>query len=356
MSFRSFNPALKKHFAELPRPKFNYGYQHFVTPQACQQIIDKLRLKEKYPNSKGNLDVIDIHSGRGMLSTMINYELKPRKHLVIEHRPDFARAWQERMKLLESETKNAENFIFAPLDGYSWATYDELVGENKALSPSFQPRSKVHDELLIVGNVASTNGESLFAQWLMCIAYKNWLHKYGRVRTILTSSDYTLKKFLAGPSYKKRNKTAAKRAMFSETSLVAMTEGAQGTCTSEGYDPRLVIENQPALLPRNSTLPQGSTIGVAEFVPREITDDYNVDEIDYMTQSMSFRPNDPVSDSIKQLAPGAAIDLPPLLPDEILKKTFKELTAEDLWTMYNVYKTWAFKPTYEEMIHVHLEE
>ena len=48
------------------------------------KILDKLDLKSKYDGSK--LDIVDVNPGYGLFSTMLNYELKPRNHILIENK------------------------------------------------------------------------------------------------------------------------------------------------------------------------------------------------------------------------------------------------------------------------------
>lgn len=358
MSLRSFNPILKQHFKLASKAPHQYGFRSINSPEQCQAVLDKLKLKDKYPNSEGRLDIIDIFAGQGLLSTMVNYELKPRTHLVIEHNKEHVKFWQSRLEYLKERTNNAENFVFSPLDGHLWKTFDKLLVEQKIVTPKVQPRSKVHDELLILGNVSSIRtGESLFAQWLMCIAHKNWLQKYGRVRMIITGNENTVQKFFAGPNFVKRNRTSTKRAMFSDSTLIAIAEPEASTLQGAGslYDPRLIIKDQPYLLPNSSISPTGAELAVVEIVPKDIHD-VDVNEIEFLTQAMLYRLKFPIEFSLKILAPGAADDLMPLIPKEILLKKFKQLTDEDVRLLYDVYHNWAFKPSYEDTLSLYLED
>lgn len=356
MSVRSFNPALQAHFKDFPRAHYQYGFRNVITRSACQQILDKLRLKEKYPNSEGRLDIIDIFSGHGLLSTMINYELKPKNHLVIDHSKEPCQVWQDRIEYLKKHTQNRENFIFSPLSGYFWSTYDKLITEDKIVSPSFQPRSKIHDELLIVGNLTSSKyGELLLAQWLMCVGFQNWLQKYGRVRMVITAPEETATKFLAGPLYKKRNRTAMKRAVLTDAHLIAVTKPQTVRSAGFGYDPRLLIKDQPALLPSSAVAPSTSRLAVLEFVPKDI-DYIDTQELSYVTQALALRLNTLVLETLSLMAPGAATDLAPLIPKETLKKNFREITDDEIMMIYNAYHNWAFKPKFEETLVTELDE
>lgn len=358
MSLRSLNPRLIPHFEALPRSAHQYGFKNIIAPKACQSIIDRLQLKKKYPHSEGKLDIIDIFSGYGLFSTMINYELKPRNHLIIDGTKDNEKIWSSRISFLEKNTGNVENLRYFNNDGHSWETYDHIFKEVKAIEPTFQPRTQIHDELLIVANISSNKfGESLFAQWIMCCAYQNWLQKYGRVRMILLVREVTALKFLSGPNFSKRNRASLKRDMFTDMNLIAVSDiqlDSKGTA-GDSYDPNLLVKDQPILLPSSSVVPSGGDLAVVEVIPKELPN-IDVNAVEYLTQVFMYKSSNTVKDSLNILAPGAETDLGAKLPKEILEKTAKQLSKEDMDRIYDVYNNWAFKPSYEETLNFFSEE
>lgn len=358
-SFRSVNPVLKPHFLALPKSNHQYGLKVIASENSCQMILDSLKLKEKYPNSEGNLDIIDVFSGYGLLSTMINYELKPRNHVIIDDSKDNKRVWESRISYLKSETGNLSGFHYYNLDGYSWESYDRIFKKDKLIQPKFQLREKLHDELLIVGNLTSNKtGESLFAQWIQCCGHQNWIQKYGRVRMVLLVREASTQKFLSGPNFSKRNRAALKRDFFTDTRLVAISDPLVESLgiAGESFDPNLLVKDQPVVIPTLSVLPLGGDVSVVEVLPRDGLDGLDINAIDYLCQVFMFRSNFTVRESLSSIAPGAEDDLAPVIPEHILAKKSRMLTKEDMMEIYKCYMNWAFRPTYEETLTFLAEE
>lgn len=357
-SLRSLNPALLEHFKSSEIPRFTYGFKSVVRALACQSILDKLNLKEKYADLNKHLTIVDIFSGHGLFSSMINYELKPFKHIIIEHMKGYADIWKSRIQELEKKTGNTENFILYPSDGYNWKSYDDLIKRDKVIEPSFKDRNNVHDELLIVGNLSSGKfGESLLAQWIMCSVYQNWLQKYGRVRMVCIVPENTAQKFLAGAYHPKRNKSAIKRELFTDTKLIAISESSIPQIAPDGndYDPNTLIKDQPIVLSRNTLLPAGGPLAVIEIVPKADTG-MNIDTVEYILQIFMYKATGKVRDALAQLAPGAETDLGPLLPETLLEKSPRELQTEEFKHIFEVFDKWPFKPPFYDTIDILQEE
>lgn len=346
--YRSWNPALAEFFkGQLPR--FQYNFKHLARPKQCQEVIDKLDLKSKYPNGT-KLDIIDIFSGYGLFSTMINYELKPRNHVIIEDTKANIGHWTERIQHLRENTGNKENFVLYPRNGYKWDTYESLI-EEKIVSPSFQERKEPHNELLIIGNVTPTKfGEPLFAQWIMCCVYKNWLQKYGRVRMLCFVPDNTAMKFMSGNAFSKRNKSSVKREMFTDAKLIALTPSTEPTeADGCGYDPRLVLKDQPVLIPLKDTLPCQSSLALLEIVPKDVSAE-RVETYEHITKALFYNSSQKIIDSLSHLGPGAREELGQLIPKDILQKSTKNITEEEWMEIFDAYDKWPFKPDFTDTI------
>lgn len=357
-TLRSLNPKLIPHFEALPRSTHQYGFKNIVSADACQDIIDRLHLREKYPNSAGKLNIVDIFSGYGLLSSMINYELRPKSHIIIDSTNENQKIWSSRMNYLEKTTGNIENFNYYNFDGHAWETYDQIFKKDKAVDLKVQPRENVNDELLIVANISSGKfGESLFAQWIMCCAYQNWLQRFGRVRMILLVRETTTVKFLAGPNFSKRNRAALKRDMFTDANLIAVsdTQIDSAGMAGDSYDPNLLIKDQPLILPGSAVLPTGGDLSVVEVVPK-LLPNLDVNAMEYLTQVFMYKATNTIRESFNILAPGAQEDLGSQLPPEILNKTARQLSRDDLNAIYTVYNNWAFKPSYEDTLSIFAEE
>lgn len=352
---RSFNPSLAPFMKQLPR--FLYGSKLIVRSRECQEVIDRLDLRKKYPDSQ-NLDIIDVFTGYGLLSSMINYELKPRKHVVIEAGKANIEEWTKRINHLKETTNNKENFILYPHDGFNWATYNRLIDQDKIVTPRTVDRSKIHDELLIIGNLTSSSfGESLLAQWIMCSVYRNWLQKYGRVRMICVIPEGTAHKFLSGRGFPKRNRSAIKRQMFTDTKLIAITQILEVSSSPEGfkYDPNTLFNDQPYCISSKAILPPGTTLSVIEIEPKDLGL-FDVDLLEYVLQILMYKATGRVIDSLAQIAPGAEVELAPKLSPELLEKCPRDLTTDEFMSIFEVVDNWAFKPSIADRIDIVQED
>jgi transcription factor 1 len=331
-------------FATILNAKVKAPGRKFITdPTICQAIIDKLDLKSKF-QTPGKVDVIDVFAGNGVFSSMLNYELKPRNHVVIEKVPSAISFWKNGIDHLKKTTDNKENFVLCQEDGYKWDTYASLF-ESKTISCQVQPPSQMHDELLLVANLTTSSGESLLAQWISCSAYGNWIHKYGRIRMICLVTEHTAKKFFAGPSFNKRNKASVKIDLFTKSKLVAITDSLNpAQSPANGYDPNVVFNDQPVLIPKYTTPSDKSEFAVVEIEPKGIAMD-NIDINENLTQNIFLHKGRPLSRALANVAPGADEDLPKMLPSELLSKRPTDITAEEWIMIYDAYDKWPLKPS-----------
>lgn len=346
------NPRLTSFFLGAA-PRFQYGFRHLAKVDSCQAILDKLNLKLKY---SPNVDIVDVFSGYGLFSTMLNMELKPRNHVIIENNKVNVGLWMERISHLEKTSNNSENFRLYPYDGYKWETYEKLIKDG-IIAPKFQPRDKINDELLIVGNLTPSKfGEALFAQWIMCCIYKNWLQKYGRVRMLCFVPDVTAMKFISGAKFRKRNKSAVKRELFTDSLLVAISTPADFfDADGKGYDPRLILKDDPIPLGSADILPNSGQLALIELEPRDVSSE-KFDEYDYVIRSLYFGASNKLRSAINNVGHGAVDDLTPHFTEEMLDKNAKELTLEDWMRIFEVYEKWPFKPSYIETLDIVGEE
>ncbi|EGV60497.1 Mitochondrial transcription factor 1 [Yamadazyma tenuis] len=344
---RSFNPLLE---SVQFFPSSRSSLKSIINPQACQQIIDKLDLKKKYPKSN-SLNIVDIFPGFGLFSTMINQELRPKKHILMEETKVCIPHYEGLFELLQKDKKYNDSFVLYPKNGYKWESYETMVNEDKLLEINTQSEDNIHDELLIVANMLTlTYGEAVFAQWLACSAHKNWLQKYGRVRMICVLPEVTAQKFLSGPSFFRRNRSSIKRDLFTDTKLIAINEmeGDNYAPDGYGYDPNLLVKDQPVIVPLTTIYPAPTRMAVVEVNPKQ-TVDINTDYLDYIAQILMYRRTHPLQEALKYLSPGAEEDLGPKLK-HLLEKTPRDLTSEDFHELVKAFESWPFKPSLEERL------
>lgn len=346
---RSFNPIFTAHFKQVLPPRLLYGFKNIVSPDACQPIIDKLDLKSKYPNASQSLDIIDVNPGCGLLSTMINHELEPKNHLIIENSPGNIEDWKQRIEISKNDNEGKENFILSTKSGFHWETYTTLIEKEKVISPNFKSRDNISDELLIIGNLTHTSfGESLLAQWIMCSAYKNWLQKYGRVKMICSVFDNTAMKFISGPKFAKRNRSSVKREIMTDTKLIAITDALSHNAEKDqpagfGYDPNKIFEDQPCIINGRSISPAKQVLTVIEIDPKNVPD-FDVGLLDYVLESIFSKKSSSVAANFHLIGPGAERDLLPLVPEELRSKIVKDLTGDEALAILDIVDKWPFKP------------
>ncbi|KAI5957610.1 MTF1 [Candida theae] len=337
-NLRSYNPALKKFFDKLPR--FNYGKSQLKNPEACQLLLDKLNLKPQY--NSANLDIIDATPGFGLFSSMLNHELRPRNHILIDCHDETIKRWNTQIKTLHSTTGNKENFKFVDRDPFSWATYSNLY-KHELLPPTKQQSyDKMHDELLVVANWTGTKDEAIIAQWIKCCSHRNWLMKFGKVRMILFMPSSTAMKFLSEPGFRKRNRTALRRDLYTDSKLIAI--GEESDVLGEGYDPRVLVRDQPMVIDKAAFI-RNAAVAIVELSPGKHTSDA-IANIDHLLSTF-FVTGATLREQLPKIAAGAEY-LVKLLPDEILDKKAGEFTTDDILKISHAYEQWPFKPSVEE--------
>lgn len=345
MSLRSFNPNL---ISIGFKQRSKSSLRNFVDKYACQDIIDKLDLKQKYQDPS-KLNIVDIYSGFGLLSTMINYELTPKKHILIENHYSTIPHYEKILPLI-NQNPNSE-IIHYVKSGYDWDTYKHLTDTDKLLDVSKQSRDKIHDELLIIANVLSHSfAESLFAQWLLCIAHENWLQRFGRVRMICIIPEATAQKFLAGPGFFRRNKGSVKRDIYSDCKLIAINESGGDNHQPDGwgYDPNVLINDQPIIIPITAVQPATLRYAVVEVVPKALPN-VNVESLEFVSQILMYKRSHPIFEGLKFVSPGALEDLGPKL-QHLAHKTPRDLTADEFKYIVDVFEKWPFKPNFEDIL------
>ncbi|KAA8902760.1 hypothetical protein DIURU_002656 [Diutina rugosa] len=339
MSLRSFNSAIAPFTAAKPR-----GLPSIISPEKCQVLIDRLDLQSKYP--KGKTDVVEVFSSNPLLGSMINMEIQPRRHYLVEHARNQLKTWKQMVDTLNKTTGNQEHYQIYHADAYQWPTYTNLL-ENE-IKPQMQDRSRPHDELLLLANLSSpTFGESLWAQWLQCGIYRNWLHRYGRVRMLLLVPELSAQKFTSYPYSLRRNRTTVKFEMYASLKLHAIT-GNPKKMTSfsypgEGYDPRRILDDQPIILEPADVSSPKAQLAVIEMIPHDVDPHLDHELYSHILQQFFSSRDQQLVDILPRVAPGAE-DLAPQL-GELAYLTARDLSLEQWQNVFGVFDSWPFKPS-----------
>lgn len=335
---RSLIPELKDVFVDKIR--FAYGRTHLRNTLASQTIIDKLDLKSQY--KPGKFDIIDANPGYGLFSTMLNYELEPRNHILIENKERCCSTWKDIINKLDTLGYH-HNFKLYERDPYEWQSYTDLIQRDKLIQPQIKSFDKLNDELLVIANWAGEKDESTIAQWIGCCGDRNWLMRYGKVKMVIFMPLATAKKFVGLAGFKKRRRTGLKVNMFTESKLIAFsnTDAVYG----EGFDPRILVRDQPALLEKTSAIRNGE-FAVVEISPGKMTSSM-IANVEHLLLPI-FMGHKPLRESIPIFAPGAEY-LYQLIPESVLDKASFELEPEDIVILSEAYEKWPFKPKIEEL-------
>lgn len=348
---RSMNPALEGLYKKFTVPGHHLSYKNVISPSLCQKIIDKLDLRNKYPNSHKTLDILDVSPKYGLLSSMINYELKPRNHILIEHQKEYAEKWIQMIDTLKAAKTQFKdsfdgNFQLVQKSGYPWETFTQIIEESKLITPTFQSRDHIHDELLLIANLSFSSGESLLAQWIMCTYYKNWIQKYGRVRMICLVPETTAIRFLSGPGSPKRNKSSIKRELFTDSNLVAVCQpviGKKVVDPGADYDPNLLYKDQPVIISRNAISPPTGVFAVMEIAPKD-NREYDLSLLEYFIQNLMLRSNAKSLDVMEQFCPGISKFMEGKIPKNILETKSKNLLLDEMMLLFERLNDFPFKP------------
>ncbi|RCK67031.1 Mitochondrial transcription factor 1 [Candida viswanathii] len=336
---RSLIPALKDVFPA--KMFYTYKCASFMDSLVVQQVLDKLDLRSKY--QPGKVDIIDCAPGYGLFSFMLNQELKPRNHILIEDKRRIVKSLTDVIDGLESRGCNT-NMKLVTDTAYSWDVYNKIIDEDKLIQPTKQPYDKVHDELLVVANWSDETNESIIAQWIKCCGDRNWLMRYGKVRMILFTPLVTTQKFVALPGFLRRKRTGMKVSMFTDTKVMAITEPR--TERHRDFDPRVMVRDQPVLLPKDCGGPNRD-FAIIEMMPGKYTNDV-IDDIEPYLLYLFWNQKQQLRERLSTMAPGASYLLK-LLPDSILDKYPPDLVGEDLIELNKAYLKWPFRPSFEEM-------
>ncbi|KAI5960144.1 MTF1 [Candida pseudojiufengensis] len=336
---RSLNPRLQYSFQSLPR--YTHGKSQLKYPEDCQNVINKLNIKEDY-NQNHKLNIIDVNPGFGLFSSMINYELQPKKHVLLEKFDENYKNWMNRIETLKSESNNQENFEILKNDPFDWDTYTKLFNDGVIEEPNVKWDDKINDELLVLANWTGKSDESIIAQWIGCCGNRNWLMKYGKVRMIILMPSITAMKFLSEPGFRKRNRTSLKRDLYTKTKLIAIGEDSE--ILGQGYDPRILVRDQPLVIKKNSFI-RSPDVAIIEMTPGEHKSD-SIANIEHLLSGI-FVSSSKLKDLLPRLAPGAEY-LQNYLTNETLEKRASEFTTEDILQFSNAYEQWPFKPSTEE--------
>ena len=69
---------------------------------------------------------------------MLNYELKPRNHILIENKERCVTSLSSIINKLVEETGHNSNFTLYKKDSFIWETYNDLIDKDKLIQPQIK--------------------------------------------------------------------------------------------------------------------------------------------------------------------------------------------------------------------------
>ncbi|SCU78167.1 LAMI_0A03686g1_1 [Lachancea mirantina] len=320
-------PGLK----ELSRIKHYYGFKYLLNPDIHREIYNKCELRKTYSRPE-SLKVLDLYSGPSQHSLILNEYLKPRQHVLMDSRPDFAKHITNLIDTTSMELYKR--------DPYDWESYTDMVKRDKLLVPATKNRDQIHSEFLVLANLTGLAGEGLFMQWLACIGNRNWLQQFGLVKMLVWVPEITAIKILAKSGDQIRSKCSVVAEAFTNTRLVATTNSDSLKKFSSG-----VLEGQSPLLISASDVwpPSGKPISLLEVNPKNHNID--LDNWDYVTKHLLILKGTPLRDAFESLGHGGKEYFSEKLWDEpLLDKCPRELTSGEFVRIAALFDIWPFKP------------
>ncbi|KAK9466389.1 ribosomal RNA adenine dimethylase-domain-containing protein [Lipomyces arxii] len=318
----------------LPRSN---GRLNLVSDQKARDIIHALGLKNVYKDA----EIIDCNPGCGVWSKVLNEELNPKTHLLLEPMENYYK-WQK------DYTKDFKHAKTVQVDPYKWRVYS-LLEQYGAFKPKIVPASDFNTELLVTGNFTNVQGAQLVSQFITCIAYRSWLQKFGRVRMLLWVRDAVASKAFAGPDGH-RGKMSALVELFADIEAIASTE-EYATATQRAK--LKLLTSMPELVQAKVRLesedshPHGPLVllDIRPKAKREWEDKIDMHSMEYILRNLFITPRATFHESIDNLGPGAREELKGPL-GHLYDTPTRKLTSDDLVEIFFAFEGWPFKPKY----------
>ncbi|RVD80791.1 uncharacterized protein DFL_008682 [Arthrobotrys flagrans] len=187
----------------IPQPRPPTEKSLVIGEKKCADVFERFDFSEYE-----GCEVLDFNPGYGLFSRELNKAIKPSKHILLEHEPDFVPFLQR--------TCTDRSFEIIQKDFYNWKTFDDLVNDRK-INPAKVPFEKgVNKTLLITGMLhKEVKGDRFMAQILDAIAQKTWVFRYGRIKFLLWVDEEMVARYLPR-TFGRRNRAAVMVEAFTD--------------------------------------------------------------------------------------------------------------------------------------------
>lgn len=337
-------PLPVRSYTQASKIKHFYGSKFLLNEKIHGKILDKLKIEKTF-KKLSELKVLDLYPGPGQHSSIFYNRYKPKQYGLMEARPDFHR-------FLREQYEQSPIQIFGK-DPYEWTSYTDLIDNEKAFVPEKQPHETLNDRFIIMANLTNTTHEGLLMQWFNCIGNTNWLQRFGLVKMLLWVPISSAAKLLATPGMHVRSKCSVVREAFTETNLIAISDGKE----RKQFDKAFWESNDPLVFPNEDTYPvRGKGIALLEINPKKHTTD--LDNWDYVTKHLLILRKTPLKDAVESLGHGAKEYFSQKIEDpKFLTRHPVDLNNEDFNYLTHLFNLWPFKPDiYMDFIDIYQED
>ncbi|ODQ78334.1 hypothetical protein BABINDRAFT_20290, partial [Babjeviella inositovora NRRL Y-12698] len=317
------------------------GYRNVNNPYVLNAVLDKLRLEDMYPPH--TLQLFDVFPGNGMFTTMLHERLQPKQHVVMGKALGFKARWKE------IGEKFGMKWDLVNKDPYDWESFTSTIDDEKVIVPDVASRDTIHPTFLISGNLTSTKkSEALVVQWMHCVANRNWLQRFGRVRMLLWVNELTALKLLAPVETNRRTRASIYRDQFTETKLAAISFPPVKYPTLGYWSEEELLAYDPIVMDRETDLIQSSVdpqnLCLLDIQPKN--HNLDLDCFEYVTKQVPILKSSPMEAALGNLGPGAFEYFDKTMPAETMAKRPIDLTSDEWAKLSEVFGMWPFKPTY----------
>ncbi|ODV84230.1 hypothetical protein CANARDRAFT_201502 [[Candida] arabinofermentans NRRL YB-2248] len=302
-----------------------------------KRIIDRLKLKETYPDASNTLSIAELQANYNSLTYWIHQELKPKHHTLFAAPSISYLFWDG----ITKSDPTCENMHLAPNQGNKATQIfiDEQIAEGH-LDPQVESTpGKVNQTLLVHGNYVHKDMQALFRYLIYFNSIQEGVFKYGNVKLLawLTPTD-VLKYTGITSQYRKSNSFIAN--CYADIDVIAYSNSKK----DKKVERSLSLFKDAIKLPEKEGQPDVCLI--------EMQSNHNKcnvkhqEEFDFVVHKLCMLSATPISSSCKLLGPGADEYFAEVLPQNILKKSAADLTEHEMALISEEFYLWPFKPDF----------
>ncbi|KAK9432495.1 ribosomal RNA adenine methyltransferase KsgA/Erm [Lipomyces doorenjongii] len=312
---------------------------NMVNYEKSEEILKYLKLNEDYNK---NFELIDCYPGCGVWSRALHKHLEPKVHVMLESFDNYY-SWNK-----DGYNRDLSASKVIQVDPYKWKVYN-LLERYGAYKPEHVPFDQVNKSLLYTGQFTTAQGGQLLSQFITCIAYRNWIQKFGRIRMLLWVRDTAAFRAVATPEEPSRGKLSALVSLYADIDVVAASDAndfkRQDTKTGRFLERIPALRNAPIKFSVDDTFMKGPLVllDVKPKEQREWESEISAHEMEYVLRNLFITPKMQLRTSINTLGAGAGEYFESRL-GHLYNKTTHQLAPDEFVEIFQEFKVWPYKP------------